>query len=45
MEDFESPGISLSETSSSDTSIVRTQPANNPDAYFQKTPNILVLST
>lgn len=31
MEDFEHAGISLSESSSSDTVIVRTQPGSNPD--------------
>lgn len=36
MEDFERPGISLVETSSSDTNIVRTQPANNPEAYLSE---------
>ena len=36
MEDFEQPGISLVESSSSDTNIVRTQPANNPEAYLSE---------
>lgn len=34
MEDFEQPGLSIVESSNSDTSIVRTQPANNPEAYL-----------
>jgi hypothetical protein len=36
MEDFEQPGLSIVESSSSDTSIVRTQPANNPVAYISE---------
>lgn len=36
MEDFEHPGISLVESSSSDTNIIRTQPANNPEAYISE---------
>jgi len=34
IEDFERPGLTLTESSSSDTVIVRTQPANNPDAFL-----------
>ena len=33
-EDFEHPGLTLTESSSSDTVIVRTQPVNNPDAFL-----------
>ncbi len=33
IEDFERPGLTLTESSSSDTVIIRTQPANNPDAF------------
>lgn len=36
MEDFEYAGLTLSETSSSDTVIVRTQPANNSEAYLSE---------
>ncbi len=36
MEDFETPGLSLTETSASDTSIVRTQPSNNPEAFLSE---------
>ncbi len=37
MEDFEQPEISIEETSWSDTIMMRTNPANNPDAFI--TPN------
>ena len=36
MEDFENPGLSITETSSSDTSIFRTQPSNNPEALLSE---------
>jgi hypothetical protein len=34
MEDFEDPGISLDSTGKSKTDIIRTQPANNPEAFI-----------
>ncbi len=34
MEDFENPGLTITETSASDTNIVRTQPENNPEAFL-----------
>jgi hypothetical protein len=36
MEDFETPGLSITETSASDTNIVRTQPAGNPEAFLSE---------
>ncbi len=36
MEDFEHPGLTLTETSASDTIIVRTQPENNPEAFLSE---------
>ncbi len=36
MEDFEHSGLTLTETSASDTSIMRTQPENNPEAFLSE---------
>ncbi len=36
MEDFENPGLTITETSASDTSIYRTQPSNNPEAFLSE---------